>query len=90
MKQIDTAALAHRIAKWDTNLSTAPHRIKQEIDATLEPLLVEAVMRERAATVRFIRAVANDVRTIPDASRELFSVAKSIEASFHLVMTEKG
>ena len=54
---IDTAALAHRIAKWDTNLSTAPHRIKQEIDAALDPLLVAVIMGERAAAVRVAKSI---------------------------------
>ncbi len=94
MKQIDTAALAERIAGWRWNLnsdeSLASRFIKQEIDAALEPLLLAVAMGERAVAVRFIRAIAKDTSPAPDVASELERVAKSIEAGFHLVMTEKG
>lgn len=52
---------------------------------------------ERTAAVRFIRAVAKDLRPSrqdasvnPDVANELERVAKSIEAGLHKVMTGGG
>jgi len=79
---IDTMALAKKIARWNTELSTAPIRIKADLD---EALLAE-VNNERRAVVDFIRAIARDVSTDSRASEELFRGAKSIEAGFHRVI----
>lgn len=84
---IDTMALAKKIAQWP-----APIRIKADLDEALAPLLkdrhdeIAATINERQAVIDFIHAIANDIGTDSRSSKELFAVAKSIEAGFHRVM----
>lgn len=56
---IDTMALANKIARWNTELSTAPIRIKADLDEELRPLLSElANLRGELLATKIARDLA--------------------------------